>query len=68
MPRRTAQANARKSKVRARVEHVFAHQKERMKLFIRSVGIARAEATVTMANIAYNLGRWRWWETRTVPA
>jgi IS5 family transposase len=68
MPRRTAQANAKKSKVRARVEHVFAQQKERMNLFIRSVGIARAEATVTMANIAYNLGRWRWWETRTAPA
>jgi IS5 family transposase len=68
MPKRTAKANAKKSKVRARVEHVFAHQKERMNLFIRSVGIARAEATVTMANIAYNLGRWRWWETRTASA
>ena len=68
MPRRTAKANARRSKVRARVEHVFAQQKERMKLFIRSVGIKRARATVTMANIAYNLGRWRWWETRTASA
>ena len=57
MSKRTAKANAKKSKVRARVEHVFAQQKERMNLFIRSVGIARAEATITMANIAYNLGR-----------
>ena len=65
MPKRTAKANAKKSKVRARVEHVFAHQKERMGLFIRSIGIKRAEATIAMANIAYNLGRWRWWETRT---
>ena len=38
MPKRTARANARKSKVRARIEHVFAHQKERMGLFIRSIG------------------------------
>jgi IS5 family transposase len=68
MPRRTAQANAKKSKVRARVEHVFAHQKERMGLFIRSIGIKRAEATVTMSNIACNLGQWRWWESRTASA
>ena len=59
MSKRTAQANAKKSKVRGRAEHVFAHQKERMNLFVRSVGIARAGATVTMANIAYNLSRWR---------
>lgn len=67
MPKRTAQANAKKSKVRARVEHVFAQQKHRMNLVVRSIGIKRAEATITMANIAYNLGRWRWWETRIVP-
>jgi len=65
MPKRTAKANARKSKVRARIEHVFAQQKDRMGLFIRSIGLQRAEATITMANIAYNLGRWRWWQTRT---
>ena len=68
MPKRTARANARKSKVRATVEHVFAQQKARMKLAIRSIGIKRAEATITMANIAYNLGRWRWRKGRTAPA
>jgi transposase, IS5 family len=68
MPRRTAKANARKSAVRATVEHVFAQQKNRMKLFVRSIGIKRATATITMANIAYNLGRWRWWEGRTASA
>jgi hypothetical protein len=52
MSKRTAKANARKSKIRASVEHVFAQQKDRMKLTIRSVGIKRAEATITMANIA----------------
>jgi IS5 family transposase len=68
MPKRTARANAKKSKVRARVEHVFAHQKERIKLFIRSIGLQRAGATIAMANIAENLGRWRWWEARTASA
>lgn len=68
MPKRTARANARKSAVRASVEHVFAQQKDRMKLVIRSIGIKRAEATIVMANIAYNLGRWRWWEGRALTA
>jgi transposase, IS5 family len=68
MPRRTAKANAGKSAVRATVEHVFAQQKDRMKLFVRSIGIKRAEATIFMANIAYNMGRWRWWEGRTASA
>jgi transposase, IS5 family len=68
MPKHTARANARKSTVRASVEHVFAQQKARMNLAIRSIGIKRAEATIIMANIAYNLGRWRWWEIRATPA
>ncbi|MDX3933819.1 MAG: transposase, partial [Stenotrophomonas sp.] len=57
MPERTAKANAAKSKVRARVEHVFAHQKDKMRLFIRTIGIKRAEAKVTLANLAYNMHR-----------
>jgi len=68
MAKHTARANAEKSKVRARVEHVFAQQKERMRLFVRSIGIKRAEAVITMANIAYNLGRWRWWQGRAAAA
>ena len=57
MPEATARANAKKSSVRARVEHVFAHQKNRFGLFIRSIGIARAEAKLTLANLAYNFDR-----------
>ena len=57
---RTAKVNGRKSKDRAKVEHVFAHQKARMGLTIRTVGLARAKAAVTMANMAYNMGRLRW--------
>ena len=57
MPARTARANATRSTVRARVEHVFARQKDQMKLFVRTIGIARAEAKITLANLAYNIDR-----------
>jgi IS5 family transposase len=57
MPQATARANARKSAIRARMEHVFAHQKGRFGLFIRSIGLVRAEAKLTLANIAYNFDR-----------
>ncbi|MCZ8280282.1 MAG: IS5 family transposase, partial [Acetobacteraceae bacterium] len=41
MPRQTAIANGRKSKIRSHVEHVFAEQKSRMGLVVRTIGIAR---------------------------
>ena len=53
----TARANAKKSSIRARIEHVFAHQKSRFGLFIRTIGLARAEAKLTLANLAYNFDR-----------
>jgi len=57
MPTRTARANAARSTVRARIEHVFARQKDQMGLFIRTIGIARAETKITLANLAYNIDR-----------
>lgn len=57
MPAHVARANAGKSAIRAAVEHVFAHQKNRFGLFIRTIGLARAEAKLTLANIAYNFDR-----------
>ena len=39
MPRHIVRGNARKA-VRATVEHVFAHQKERMGLRVRTIGLA----------------------------
>jgi transposase, IS5 family len=48
-------ANRVKSKIRARVEHVFAQQKAHMALFIRTIGIKRAEAKITLVNLAYNM-------------
>lgn len=60
MNQRTARANRRRSKIRAFVEHVFAHQKARMGLFVRTIGIARARTKIGMANLAYNLTRYLW--------
>ena len=57
MPANVARANGRKSKVRARIEHVFAEQKSRMALFIRTVGIARARTKIGLANLTYNIKR-----------
>lgn len=57
MPAHTAKANAAKSKARARVEHIFARQKDQIGLFIRTIGFKRAEAKITLANLAYNMHR-----------
>jgi len=57
MPRHTARANKKKSSIRVAVEHVFAHQKNGFGLFIRTIGLARAEAKLTLANLAYNFNR-----------
>lgn len=63
-----SRANGRRSKIRAFVEHVFARQKAHMKLFIRTIGIARATTKIGMANLAYNLTRFVWHEGRTASA
>lgn len=57
MPETMRRANALKSEVRSRVEHVFAMQKDKMGLFIRTIGIARATMKIGMANIVYNVKR-----------
>ena len=43
--------------IRARVEHVFAQQKAHMGLFIRTIGLKRAETKIMVANLAYNMQR-----------
>ena len=65
---RTARVNDEKAEARARVGHVFAPRQARIGLFICSSGLERGAAAITMANIADNLGRWRWWEARPAPA
>ena len=68
MSKATARANGKKSSVRACIEHVFAHQKMRFGLFIRTIGLARAEAKLTLANLAYNFDRLVFHERRTASA
>jgi hypothetical protein len=66
IPKPLASWNATKSRIRARIEHVFAEQKDRTKFFIRTIGLARAKATVTRANMAFNMKRWCWLDGRSV--
>jgi hypothetical protein len=54
MPETMLRANNAKSKIRARVEHLFAEQKDRMELFIRTIGIAQAMTKIGTANLVYN--------------
>jgi transposase, IS5 family len=67
MPEAIRRANNAKSKIRSRVEHVFAEQKDRMGLFIRTIGIARAATKIGLANLVYNMKRLLFLR-RTAPA
>ena len=58
-------ANATKSKVRSQVEHIFADQKHRMGLFVRTIGIARATTKIGLANLAHNMQRFLWLQARS---
>jgi transposase, IS5 family len=56
-PRQEA-ANKTRSKVRARVEHVFGNQQVAMGgKFVRTIGIVRATVKIGMQNLAYNMRR-----------
>ena len=68
MPDRTRRANAVKSAVRSKVEHVFAHQKGLMGLVVRTIGLARARVKIGLVNLAYNMRRLVWLSGRGVPA
>jgi transposase, IS5 family len=51
--------NKEKSRIRARVEHVFGFIENSMhSSFIRTIGIARATATIGLMNLTYNLFRY----------
>lgn len=56
------QENGKKSTIRSRVEHIFAHQKHHMHLFIRTIGICRAWAKIGFANLVYNMRRFVFFE------
>ena len=63
-----AKANASRARIRSGIEYVFAAQKHRMALFVRTIGLARAQVKIGMANLAYNFARLAWLSTRTAPA
>ena len=51
-------ANAARSQVRVRVEHVFGHMQTAMNgCYVRKIGKARAEAKFSLENLAYNVSR-----------
>src|SRR3954465_15062436 len=51
-------ANTTRSKVRARVEHVFGDQKNGMGAkLVRTIGIVRARCKIGMTNLVYNMCR-----------
>ncbi len=51
-------ANTERSRVRARVEHVFGHIETAMNgCYVRTIGKARAEAKIGLENLAYNISR-----------
>src|SRR5712691_7299889 len=55
---RQKSANTTRSKVRARVEHVFGHQQSSMGgKIMRTIGIVRARFKIGMMNLGYNIRR-----------
>lgn len=63
-----AKANAARSEARSAVETVFAAQKHRFGLSVRTIGLAPAKAKIGLANLVYNLTRMIWLSGWTVPA
>ncbi len=58
-------SNAVQSKTRARVEHVYGHGVTSMKgWMIHTMGLARARMKIMFKNLAYNMQRFVWLESR----
>ena len=60
MPAHIARANHKRSAIRAPIEHIFAYQKDKIGLFIRTIGLARARTKIGLANLLYNMKRLTW--------
>jgi transposase, IS5 family len=60
MPAHITRGNATRARVRSRIEHVFAAQKCRLRLLIRTIGLVRARVKIGLANLAYNFIRLVW--------
>lgn len=62
------QLNQVKSRVRVRVEHVFAWQGQRRMDQLRTIGLARAKRCVSFFNLVYNIFRYEFLTRNTAPA
>ena len=60
MPPHIRRGNATRGMVRSAVEHAFAAQKQRLRLVVRTVGLARVTTKIGLANLAYDLLRFTW--------
>lgn len=59
LTKKQMKSNREKSRVRSRVEHVFAVMSGQAgRVFLRYIGAARTEAAVVLLNLAYNLVRY----------
>jgi transposase, IS5 family len=59
------ETNRNKSKIRAKVEHVFGHWvMEQGGKLIRCIGLQRAKAMLGLKNLTYNLKRFVFWESQ----
>lgn len=58
LTKQQGRANTCRSKVRARVEHIFGYQANSMKAgLIQTIGMARAKTKIGMTNLVYNMQR-----------
>ena len=58
-------ANRARSRVRSAIETVFAAEKHVFGLVVRTIGIARANTKIGLANLVYNVRRYLWLGGRT---
>jgi len=57
--------NRKKSRTRVRIEHIFGFMTNSMNgIYIRSIGIARAEFNIGLMNLTYNMSRYRFLEAQ----
>ena len=68
MPAHVVRGNTTRARVRVAIEHVFAAQKCRLGLIIRTVGLARATTKLGLANLVTNMRRLVWLEARPAGA
>ena len=59
---RANEANRKRSKVRARVEHIFGQQTAMGGKMVRTIGLSRANFKIGMMNLVYNIRRMSWLE------